>query len=322
MSISPDTAKEKYLRTHLQERYRVSVVGLEPLDRGVFRVRLQDGRYWIARVFPIKRSVAQVEEDARILRFLEQQGFPAERCADVSPVSVLYGRAILVTDAIEGTAAEANLSTLKAFGGMLVRLNLLPAEEITVVREAGSLHHYAPGGGGPEQDLRAAASWLAAIADDIPPSSRSCYDALREQVANADTCQHLPEALIHPDPVLKNLLVTSGKNLILIDWAGVGRGPRLASLASLLWTGSLHKGSWSPRRVDAIVSGYRAYLSLEKHELDRLAAVMRIRPLVFACWRYRHAVLAGRSPDGTEWWWHNDELIQAIAARACNAFQN
>jgi hypothetical protein len=48
---------------------------------------------------------------------------------------------------------------------------------------------------------------------------------------------------------------------------------------------------------------------------------MRVRPLVFACWRYRQAVVSGKQPDGTEWWWPSNELVAAITSRARAAFK-
>ena len=49
----------------------------------------------------------------------------------------------------------------------------------------------------------------------------------------ADDATGLPEAFVHPDPVPKNAVFTSG-GPVLVDWAGAGRGPRLASLALVL----------------------------------------------------------------------------------------
>ncbi|HJT59307.1 MAG TPA: phosphotransferase [Ktedonobacteraceae bacterium] len=318
-----DTAREEYLRTHLEERYGVGIIELHRLERGVFSVNLRDGRRWIARVFPAERSVEHVEGDARVLRFLEKHGFPAERCADADadPVSVLYGRGILVTNYIEGVSAGSRNLALNAFGKMLGRLNMLPIDDGMIMRKAGGLHHYVQSGGEPENDLIAAASWLEAIEDRVPEQNRKLYESLCEQVAGCDNCHNLPEAPIHPDPVLKNFLVMDSNDLVLIDWTGAGRGPRIASLAVLIWSCAMVKGGWSPRRVDAVVAGYRSYIGLEQNELLRLANVMRIRPLVFACRRFRHAVVSEKPVDGTEWWWPDDELAQAIAARACAAFQ-
>jgi Ser/Thr protein kinase RdoA (MazF antagonist) len=315
-----DIDKENYLRTHLEQRYRVRVAELTPLDRGVFRVALEDARRWIARVFPTSRPLGQVEGDAVVLRTLERHDFPAERCAVADPVSTLYGRGILVTSYIEGRPATSDERTVQELGAMLGQLHRLPVEDSLKPAEAGALHHYMPGGGGPQQELEAAASWLEALSDQIPAASRALYDSLREQVARADTCRDLPQALIHPDPVLKNVLATSDGGLVWIDWTGAGYGPRLASLALLIWSCALGHAGWSPGQVDAVVAGYRSQVQPTGDELARLAGVMGIRPLVFACWRFRHAVSAGKSPDTTVWWAPDEALIQAVAARACEAF--
>ncbi len=322
MDIVSEAAREEYLRMHLEERYNVRVMSLQRLDKGVFGVTLGDGRRWIVRVFPAKRSVEQVEGDVAILQFLEQQSFPAERCATDSPVSILYGRAILVTQYVEGIMASESKFSLSAPGEMLARLNRLPTSEGATGRPAGALHHYSQIGGGPQNDLLAARTFLTEISNRIPEQSRPLYESLWEKVAHADTCDNLPKALIHPDPVLKNLLVTGNRGLIFIDWTGAGCGPRIASLAVLLNSCALQKGGWSPRRVDMVVAGYRSHICLEEEELLRLTGVIRIRPLVFACWRYRRAVLAEHVPDGSEWWWPDEELTQAIATRACDAFRN
>jgi hypothetical protein len=86
------------LETHLEERYGVGVADLVPLDAGAFRVDRRDGSRWVARVFPARRPLVGVEEDAGILQRLEVSGFPAERCAHPEPVSELAGQGVLVTD--------------------------------------------------------------------------------------------------------------------------------------------------------------------------------------------------------------------------------
>ena len=242
MSSAPDEAKEASLREFVERRYRVRVETLHRLDKGVFNANLEDGRRWVVRVFPTGRTLEQVEGDAAVLQFLEQQGFPAERCADARPASFVMGRAFLVTQYIEGVTPTPDERTLTAFGELIGRLHQLPAEDGALAREAGALHHYVRGGGGPQQELEAAANWLTEIEAWVPPERRARYESLREQVASADTCQQLPQALIHPDPVLKNLLTSSG-DLVLIDWTGAGRGPRLASLAILIWSCALQQGA-------------------------------------------------------------------------------
>ena len=309
------------LRAYLERRYEIRIVGLNRLERGVYRLDRKEGRSWVARVFPVERAVERVQGDAEVLRFLEEHDFPAERCARPDPVSAPGGRGVLVTEHIAGAKAEPNQTTLRTFATMLGRLSSLPAGSGEVAREAGSLHHYSPREGGPRNELDAAVSWLDEVEDRVPARGRAVLESLREQVARADDCHGLPEALIHPDPVLKNLIATPDAGHVLIDWTGAGRGPRLASLAVLIWASALDKEGWSPERVDAVVAGYGSHVHLRQDELTRLADVMRNRRLVFACWRYRHTVISGKTPDGSEWWLSSDELVEAIAARARTTFQ-
>lgn len=312
----PDQEHINLLRAHLERQYGVRVASLTPLDLRTFDTMLEDGRRWVTRVFPQTRPLACAENDAAVLRSLAGQGFPAERLADAAPVSSLAGRGILVTEYVDGTTPDADSATLQAAGALLAQVHCLPLAVSPSEAEAGALHHYVHAGGGPRDELASATSWLNVIAERVPVRLRAPLDALYRQLAEADTCQGLPLALIHPDPVLKNMLATSDRGLVLIDWTGVGRGPRLCSLAVLLWSGSLQPGGWSPARVDAIVAGYRAHVTLEPEEVARLAAVMRNRPLIFACGRYRRAVLQGSIPTGDEWWWPDGALADAIAERA------
>jgi Ser/Thr protein kinase RdoA (MazF antagonist) len=309
------------LRVYLEKHYDIRIVSLNRLDRGVYRVDRQEGQSWVARIFSAKRALQQVQGDAEVLRFLEEHGFPSERCARPDPVSAPGGRGVLVTEYVDGTTPERSEPNLRAMGEMVGRLNTLPIGSGLVAREAGSLHHYSLSGGGPRKELDAAASWLAEVEDKVATSNRASYESLREQVARADDSHGLPEALIHPDPVVKNVIATPDTGLVLIDWTGAGRGPRLASLAVLIWTSALGKDGWSLERVDPVVAGYRSHVQLQKDELERLADVMRVRPLVFACWRYRRAITSEKQPDGKEWWWQSDELVESVTARARAAFE-
>jgi len=126
---------------------------------------------------------------------------------------------------------------------------------------------------------------LAETAPVVPDLERAAFDALRAEVAVIDAADGLPEGLIHPDFVLANVVATPG-GMVLIDWAGAGRGPRLWPLAFLLYA----EAAKDPRRAGAVLLGYREHVTLEAEELDRLAAVARARPLILRAW----AVCMGR----------------------------
>jgi Ser/Thr protein kinase RdoA (MazF antagonist) len=128
-------------------------------------------------------------------------------------------------------------------------------------------------------------------------------------------CHDLPHAFVHPDFVPANAIPTPDEHLVIVDWTGAGRGPRLWSLAFLLWAA----GARSLRLVDVAVSRYRKHVTLEPDELTRLAGAIRARPLTLECW----AFCAGRRElaDAVERVSAATELADTIAARARQAFE-
>jgi thiamine kinase-like enzyme len=95
-------------------------------------------------------------------------------------------------------------------------------------RPGGAWHHLADGS--PSGELAATARMLADLDQVILPDERQAYESLCDEVQNLDAGQGLPEALVHPDFVLSNIVVSS-KGMTLVDWTGAGKGPRLWSLA-------------------------------------------------------------------------------------------
>jgi hypothetical protein len=144
-------------------------------------------------------------------------------------------------------------------------------------RPGGAWHHLADGL--PSAEIAAAGRVLAEAAPLIPDAERAAFDALRAEVAALDAAEGLPEGLIHPDFVLANVVATTG-GMVLVDWAGAGRGPRLWPLAFLLYA----EAAKEPRRAGAVLLGYREHVTLEAEELDRLGAAARARPLILRAW--------------------------------------
>jgi aminoglycoside phosphotransferase (APT) family kinase protein len=209
------------LSEHLGAAYGIEVAHLSALDAGVYRVDRRDGPAWVARVFASERGDG-AEGDAEILRALERAGFPAERCA--GPVSMMDGRAVLVTEFVSGARAPGRARTYAILGALLGRLHARPA---TAVRAGGGWHHLCPQGG-PGDEIAAVRVLLdeCGLADDHP---------LRSTVEEMDDAADLPHAFVHPDFAPANAIVTGDDQLVIIDWAGSGRGPRLWSLGFLLW---------------------------------------------------------------------------------------
>jgi hypothetical protein len=106
---------------------------------------------------------------------------------------------------------------------------------------------------------------------------------------------------------------------VAINWKSAGRGPRLADFAYLMWGAPWSEGDG----VGAAADAYRRHIELTDDELDRLEAVMFVRPLYLACFDYRRALANGHQPDGSEWWWGliDPEHIRAAAAATRTALR-
>ena len=284
------------LVAHLRGRYGVNAVGATRLGAHhpyILRIDRSDGPPWVARAFPPARPREGAEGDAAILRFLEAHDFPAERLAADDAVSDFDGGAVLVTRFVEGRPFPDPTTKLGLMADLLGRLHALPPDG-SVTRPGG-----AEGGsdprreGSPRQDLLAALSFLDAVDTKVAPSERDRFEQLRDRVRTADDGTGLPEALVHGN-LLHNpdhaLLTDSGA--VAINWRGSGRGPRLIDLAWLLWATFRHTAT-----IEVIVDAYRRHIEPTDEELDRLEAVMAIRPLYLTCFAYRRNIVEGWNED-------------------------
>jgi Ser/Thr protein kinase RdoA (MazF antagonist) len=271
------------LYDHLRERYGIEVSELRELDLDVWRVSRLDGPSWIARVFPAERPRAAVAGDAEILTLLERGGFPAERCAHAEPVSELAGRGVLVTELVKGTRAPGGKRTFVVLGELLGRLHAATAERALQLRPGGAWHHV-HAQGSPAEEPRASAALLEAATPPRGAGERLQLAALREALLGADTGAGLPEALLHPDFVPANALQNPEGKTVLVDWTGAGSGPRLWTLAFLLWAAAARDLALA----QAVVARYARHVTLLPEERARLAEVAQVRPLVLSAWAYCH----------------------------------
>jgi Phosphotransferase enzyme family len=326
------------LKAHLEAYYGIRIASMMPIDddpeyrpRGSWPghypwtliVKREDGPIWVARVFSSPADkIDRVEGDAEILRFLASHGFPAERLAHADPVSVHNGSGVIVTEFVDGGRPTTEHGRAESpavhyeLASLLGRLHTLPAAGGAVARDGGSEEH--DGGfyvGRPKQDLAAAMSFLVSVEDVIPAEEREKFEWLRDHVENADDAEGLPEALTHGNYHTWAAVGPPG-NLVIVGWAGSGRGPRLPALAWLLKTAA----EGHPDYVDAVMRGYSEHVQLTDEELERLPGVLNMRPLWLACLEYRQLVRSGQTPTMDEGWtgWrpeHAEQLAaQAIAS--------
>jgi Ser/Thr protein kinase RdoA (MazF antagonist) len=277
-----EPAAERLL-AHLRDRYGINPVAATKLSvhkTYVFRIDRSDGDPWVARAFPPARPRAGVEGDAAILRFLERQGYPAERLAVDDAVSDFDGSAVLVTRFVEGGQLPDSAAKFAMMGDLPGRLHALP-HEISVSRPGGASGEDPSREGTPRQDLLAALAFLDAVDTKVAVAERDRFERLRNKVRSADDGRGLPEGLLHGNLLhAPDHAVLSEHGPVAINWKASGRGPRLADFAYLIWG----TGLWNPRRpnqecIDAAVNAYRRHVEPTDDELDRLEAVMYIRTL-------------------------------------------
>jgi Ser/Thr protein kinase RdoA (MazF antagonist) len=315
-------AKLQLLRSYLERHYNIKIVNFSRLDRGVYRIDRDVAPSWVVRIFPEERPSKLAVEDAEILRYLESEKFPAETCATSNATPSPRGRSLLLTKFVSGVKPEKNVETLTKFGDLIGQIFNLHEQNDSMKRPAGSLHHYSLSGGYPKTEIDTAISWLEETEEKFSVVNATLHKSLKEQLVNVDDLHDLPSAFLHPDPVMKNLIQTPENNLVLIDWTGAGTGPRLSSIAVLIWSSALTGSGWSPEFVDAVVEGLNRRIVIQESELEYLHDAIMIRQLVFAAWRYRHAYVSGVPPDGKEWWWPSEFLTHAISSRAKVTFRH
>ncbi len=311
------------LLAHLRDRYGIDPVAATRLSvhkTYVFRIDRKDGGPWVARAFPPARPLAGAEGDAAILRFLERQGYPAERLAADDAVSDFDGSAVLVTRFVDGAQLPGGAAKFAMMGDLLGRLHALPYDD-SAGRPGGASGEDPSREGTPRQDLLAALSFLDAVDTLVPRAERERFERLRDQVRAADDGHGLPEGLLHGNLLhAPDHAILTERGPVAINWKASGRGPRLADFAYLIWG----TGSWNPRRpdqkrIDAAVHGYRRHVEPTDDELDRLAAVMYIRTLYLACFGYRRA--RGNGSEFDEWGFiEPPEYFTATAAAVRAAF--
>ena len=307
------------LLAHLRNRYDIDAVSATKLsvhNTYVFRVDRRDGHPWIARAFPPARPSIGVEGDAAILQFLERQKFPAERVAVEDPVSEFEGSSVLVTQFIDGAEPPYGSEKMALLAGLLGRLHALPLEA-GIARPGGASGEDPSREGGPGQDLMAALSFLDSVDTKVTPAQRGRFEQLREQVRSADDGSGLPEALLHGNLIhAPDHAILTDHGPVAFNFKAAGQGPRLADLAFML------RCTWSDQEsIEAIVNAYRRHVELSDDELDRLEAVMYIRPLYLVCFGYRRSLAAGAEPSENSWGFIDAEQIAVIAAATRAAFR-
>ena len=291
------------LADHLAACYDVAVERVVALDQDVYRVV---GPGWVARLFPSDSHDA-VAATADLLRRLAPTKIPAELLAGREPVSVRGGRPVLITEFVEGKRAPGTPRMFAALGAWLGGLHKQPGKDLP---RGGGWHHLVAQGS-PGEEIAAASALLKAA--DTDSAARKTLVA---ELNDLDDCADLPHGLVHPDFVPANTILRPEHGMVVIDWAGSGRGPRLWSLGFLLWAAA----SCDLALVETVLSRYRRHVQFSAAELDRLPDAIRGRPLTIDCWSVAHDRLTGF--EAVQRLDQRAELVEQAAARARDMLQH
>lgn len=303
------------LKAHLETQYNITISQVTQLDQTVFRVDCQKLPSWVARVFDSSCHIEIVEGDAEILRFLEQQSFPAERCANAEPVSTTpSGHHVLVTGFIEGRRPRKGEKLFPRLGDLLGRLHSFETGGLeTLLRRGGAWHHIC-NEGSPKEEMQAALEMLKEARKNVPADQLELVEKLKTKLKEMDDFEDLPHAFIHPDFVPSNSITSNNGELVIVDWVGAGTGPRVASLGLLFWAA----GHISMAQVEAVAVAYSKRVSLTEREVVRLSSAVWFRPLVLRCWEF----CTGRTKleDVVEDIAKMEDLADRITSVACKVF--
>jgi Ser/Thr protein kinase RdoA (MazF antagonist) len=177
------------------------------------------------------------------------------------------GRHVLVTEYVEPVPAPGPGFLLAWCAGLLGRLAARPGDSLP---PGGGWHRLATT---PSTEIDRALQ-LAGVLD-------APVQETLEALANADDATGLPEGVVHPDLTPPNAVPQGDAAPVVIDWVGVGRGPRIWPLAFLLF-------SAGPRAAQLVADRYSRSVSLSDEEWHRLPGVMLARPLTLDVWALAH----------------------------------
>lgn len=238
------------------------------LDVDVYRVAHDGpGPDWVVRVVDDAIGRPALETAALVLATLDDTPFPAERGALEDPVISVAengsARHLLVTEYVEPIPAAKPGQLLAWCTGLLGALAQRPGDPLP---PGGGWHRLGPT---PSSEIDTA---LRLASEAEGPTSE-----LLDLLAAADDGNGLPEAMVHADMAPPNAIPQGENPPVIIDWLGVGRGPRVWALAWLLFCAG-------PRAAPRVVERYGRSVTLTDEEWQRLPDIMGVRALTLDAW--------------------------------------
>lgn len=330
MILNRRHALDTWLLPLLQQRYDEMPLGVTALASGEKRVFLVQRRVppdWIARLYPcpehepLPRPVTGL---ARLLALFERLGYPAERVVpalDGPPVTRAGASALLMTTALgiplqawqpehtrqhpaERSQADAiSPALLTAIGSLLGRLHAIAHDTWAMAIDTVGLN--------PAGEVHYGLHCLAQLEGRVPAHRSVEYRRLVAQLEQIPSFSGCPETLIHGDCHLGNVVVTTDRAPVFVDWEAAGRGAAITDLAQAL--SSLDERDTAEPDVNAIhalMQGYTGQRALGALEKSLLPDAIRFRILVTLAGAFERRCAPDYAPSERFWGATYDDWVR------------
>jgi homoserine kinase type II len=264
------------------------------------------GRRWFLRLNEGK-SAEDVGFEARVLRFLEGEGFPSARLLPTrsgAPFVEVRGKPAMLFAFVEGEElerADVTAAHCEAVGAQLGRLHALagrfgPERENPYgwARVEGWVRELEPDGGG-------------------DPEVRPWVPMLRDELERTRRLPPAPRGLCHGDLFIDNVLWSGGAVAALLDW-------EMSCVEAFAWDLAVVLHAWcygrryEPALASALLAGYRAQRPVDPETADALYPYARYAALRYTASRIHAFHLAELGADRLAWkdWTRYRDRLRAL----------
>jgi homoserine kinase type II len=291
---------------------------------------------FVLKTYQTHASVAVIENEHRLLRWLTEAGLPF---AVPAPLPARDGSTICwgppahwhaLFTWLPGGPGDARQSTHlaaagQALGAVHARLKLFPADPSPGVAAFGDLDHIHPQVPDPLELFTRHQAYDGEEYASLLQWWETEVRALRAFVEHAYTA--LPTQTIHGDFVMGNLLFQADDVTAVLDWEFAAQDVRAMDVATLLVSVLFaHGGAGLRGSTKWLGVGYRKQIQLTVEEVEALPWLIRLWLAVNLIWRVGQDVAAGtthpvqidrllRAREAARWLEHHaDDVKRAFSA--------
>ncbi|HZR40803.1 MAG TPA: phosphotransferase [Ktedonobacteraceae bacterium] len=287
-----------------------------PPEKRLYRIDFANKRSWILRAyhrsfvdngifrwFSHYPSLSEwLQTQANTLTYLAQHGYPVPHIVPTRTgklIGLYQDWYILTAIFVEGDARDTSPEKMHALGASLGYLHTMPLPETPSLTSSIGISWWEP-----HAAIPLSLDQLHSVADHIPAEWREAHAAFTRTFQYFQQHSQLARTIIHADCWAENGIQTQEHEATLIDWECAGLGIAITDLGSLLLhchfdqRDLLEHQKWpeyqpDPRRIAAVVNGYRRWRQLPPDELDALLDAIRFSIAWRGLWFFLNGVSHG-----------------------------